>query len=56
MPDILDTDAVDEVITVSNEKAYEWTRKVIETEGIPLGFPAARLYGRHLKPVRAAIC
>lgn len=37
VPDILDTDAIDEVITVTNEKAYEWTRKVIETEGIPVG-------------------
>lgn len=37
VPDILDTDAIDEVMTVSNEKAYEWTRKVIETEGIPVG-------------------
>jgi len=37
VPDILDMDVIDEVITVSNEKAYEWTRKVIETEGIPVG-------------------
>ncbi len=37
VPDILDMEAIDEVMTVSNENAYQWTRKVIETEGIPVG-------------------
>ncbi len=37
VPDVLDLDFVDEVMTVTNENAFRMTRKVIETEGIPIG-------------------
>lgn len=36
-PDVLDMDLVDEVIAVSNDEAFEMSRKVARTEGIPGG-------------------
>lgn len=37
VPDILETDLIDEVITVGNETAFETARKVATTDGIPVG-------------------
>ncbi|MCK4711687.1 MAG: cysteine synthase A, partial [Marinosulfonomonas sp.] len=37
VPGILDTDLIDEVLTVSNETAFEMARKVAALEGIPVG-------------------
>jgi cysteine synthase A len=37
VPDVLDTDLIDEVITVSNDAAFEMTRLVARLEGIPCG-------------------
>ena len=37
VPGILDTDLIDEVLTVSNETAFETARKVAALEGIPVG-------------------
>lgn len=36
-PDVLDMALVDEVVTVSNDEAFEMSRKVARTEGIPGG-------------------
>ena len=37
MPETLDTKIYDEIITVSNEKAFEMGRKVAKTEGLLVG-------------------
>jgi cysteine synthase len=37
VPDILKTDLIDEVIKVSNAKAFEMAREVAATEGLPVG-------------------
>ncbi|MEE9455461.1 MAG: cysteine synthase A [Paracoccaceae bacterium] len=37
VPDILDTDLIDEVVTISNETALEMARKIAALEGIPVG-------------------
>ncbi len=37
VPTILDTDLIDEVITIGNETAFETARQVAHDEGIPIG-------------------
>jgi cysteine synthase A len=37
VPTILDTSQIDEVVTISNETAFETARKVAREEGIPVG-------------------
>ncbi|MGE0845364.1 MAG: cysteine synthase A [Flavobacteriaceae bacterium] len=37
VPDILDRDVIDEVMTVSNEEAFEYARLAASLEGIPVG-------------------
>ncbi len=37
IPDVLDTDLIDEVIAVGNETAFETARKVARLDGIPVG-------------------
>ncbi|MBE6551704.1 MAG: cysteine synthase A [Ruminococcaceae bacterium] len=37
VPDVLNTEVYDEIITVKNEEAYEWAREVGKTEGILIG-------------------
>ena len=37
VPDILDKSLIDEVITISNQTAFETARKVAKTDGIPVG-------------------
>lgn len=37
VPDILKQDLIDEVITISNQNAFETARKVAKLEGIPVG-------------------
>ena len=37
VPDILDTDVIDEVVTVTNDMAFETSRKLAEKEGILCG-------------------
>ena len=39
-PNILDTDIIDEVLTVSNQEAFEMTRKIVRSEGILVGIRA----------------
>jgi len=36
-PDILDLDLIDEILTVTNDKAIEMTRRMVREEGIPAG-------------------
>jgi cysteine synthase A len=37
VPEVLDTSAIDEVITVSNDQAFANARRLARTEGIPCG-------------------
>lgn len=37
VPDVLETDLIDEVMSVSNEQAFETARKVSAAEGVPAG-------------------
>ena len=37
VPEVLDTDQIDEVVTVSNESAFETSRRLARLEGIPGG-------------------
>ena len=37
MPSILDRKVIDEVITISNETAFDMARKLARVEGIPVG-------------------
>lgn len=37
VPDVLDTDVMDEVITVTNEDAFRMGRMIIRLEGVPVG-------------------
>lgn len=37
VPDILDTDIYDRIITVENEEAYHWSRRMAREEGILVG-------------------
>lgn len=37
VPSILDTDIIDEVLTISNETAFEFARRIAREEGIPGG-------------------
>ena len=37
MPDILDKSVIDEVITISNQTAFDVARKLARTDGIPVG-------------------
>ncbi len=37
VPDVLEKDLIDEVVTIGNETAFEMARKVAKTDGIPLG-------------------
>ena len=37
IPDILDVDLIDEVLTIGNETAFEMARTIATTEGIPVG-------------------
>ncbi|PIR34788.1 MAG: cysteine synthase A, partial [Alphaproteobacteria bacterium CG11_big_fil_rev_8_21_14_0_20_44_7] len=37
IPDILDTDLIDEVITVGNQTSFDVARKMAKLEGIPVG-------------------
>lgn len=36
-PDILDMDLIDEILTVTNEEAIDYTRRLVREEGIPAG-------------------
>ena len=37
MPDVLNTEIIDEIITVTNEQAFETARKLAKLEGILCG-------------------
>lgn len=37
VPDVLNTELIDEVVTVGNETSFETARKVARTDGIPVG-------------------
>jgi cysteine synthase A len=37
IPDILDTDMIDEVVRIGNDTAFRWARRAAELEGMPVG-------------------
>ena len=44
-PEVLNRDVIDEIITVSNEDAFEWARRAAAVEGLPCGISSgAALY------------
>jgi cysteine synthase A len=52
VPSILDKSVIDDIITVNDHEAYEWTRKIIQQEGIFSGISsgaAACATARYLK-------
>lgn len=52
VPDILDTSIYDEVITIENEEAFEWARKVAREEGILVGISSGAAIAAALKIAR----
>lgn len=52
VPDILDTDVYDEVITIENEEAYEWARKAAKEEGILGGISSGAAIAAAIKVAR----
>ncbi|KJU87800.1 cysteine synthase A [Candidatus Magnetobacterium bavaricum] len=44
VPDVLDRNVIDEIIQVSNENAYQYTRKLIRNEGILCGISSGANY------------
>ncbi|WP_249691457.1 cysteine synthase A [Stappia sp. WLB 29] len=49
VPGILDTSAYDEVVTVSNDEAFEMARKVARIEGLPVGISSGAALAAALK-------
>lgn len=37
VPSVLETNLIDEIITVDNDSAFAWARRIAKTEGIPVG-------------------
>lgn len=40
VPDILDTDIYDQILTIENEEAYHWSRRMAREEGVLVGISA----------------
>ncbi|MFC4075503.1 cysteine synthase A [Salinithrix halophila] len=51
-PEILDTDLYDEVITVANEEAFEWARRMAKEEGILGGISSGAAVAAAVKLAR----
>ena len=49
MPEVLNTGIIDEIITVTNEQAFETARALAKPKGFYAGSPPARLSGLPLK-------
>ena len=49
VPGILDTSAYDEVVTVSNDEAFEMARKAARVEGLPVGISSGAAIAAALK-------
>jgi len=54
VPDILKTALIDEVITVSNESAFQTARKVARLEGVPVGISSGAALTAALEVARRA--
>jgi len=52
VPDILDTEIYDEVITIANEEAFEWARKAAKEEGILGGISTGAAIAAAIKVAR----
>jgi cysteine synthase len=52
IPGILDTKVIDEVITITNEEAFEMARKVAKAEGMLLGISSGAAIAAALKKAR----
>jgi cysteine synthase len=49
IPEVLDVEQIDEIITVSNEQAFATTRELARTEGIPCGISWGAILAAGLK-------
>ena len=49
VPEIMDTSMIDEIVTVSNEDAIAYSRKLARTEGIPAGISSGAAIAAALK-------
>lgn len=49
VPEILDTDIYDQIITVGNDEAYHWSRRLAREEGILVGVSAGAAVAAALK-------
>lgn len=52
VPDILDTEVYDEVLTIENEEAFEWARKAAKEEGILGGISSGAAIAAAIKIAR----
>ncbi|MBV9249430.1 MAG: pyridoxal-phosphate dependent enzyme, partial [Acetobacteraceae bacterium] len=52
VPEILDTNAIDEIITVTNEESFENAKRLARTEGIPGGISSGAALAATLKVAR----
>ena len=52
IPEIMDTSFIDEIVTVANEEAIEYSRKLAKTEGIPAGISSGAAMAATVKIAR----
>lgn len=52
IPEILDTNEIDQIVHVTNEEAYAMSRRLARTEGIPVGITAGAAVAATLKVAR----
>lgn len=48
-PDVLDTDVIDEVVTIDNDTAFAMARKVANTDGVPVGISSGAAIAASMK-------
>jgi cysteine synthase len=52
VPDVLDVEAIDEVVQVTNEESMEWAKRLAQTEGIPGGISSGSALAATLRVAR----
>jgi cysteine synthase A len=52
IPEIMDTSLIDEIVTVANEEAIEYARKLARLEGIPTGISSGAAMAAAVKVAR----
>jgi cysteine synthase A len=54
IPDVLDRSQIDEIVTVSNDEAFHWSRTLARREGIPAGISSGAALAATLKIAKRA--